>query len=164
MPQEPPQSAPGRPIPPWAARLTRILDDAVSIPGTHIGIGLDAIVGFFLPTLGDAATGLCSLALLVLGFQMRVPRVVLLRMVFNIALDTLVGSIPLLGDIFDLFWRSNRQNLELLQRCEQNPNRPATVTDYLVVGLGIALVVAAVALPLLLGIALFRFVWRQLSG
>jgi uncharacterized protein DUF4112 len=164
MPQEPPQSAPGGPIPPWAFTLARILDDAVSIPGTHIGIGLDAILGFFLPVLGDAATGLCSLALLVLGFQMRVPRVVLLRMVFNIALDTLVGSIPFLGDIFDLFWRSNRRNLQLLQRCEQNPGRPATLADYLVVGLGIALVVAAVALPVLLGIALFRFAWRQLSG
>jgi hypothetical protein len=164
MPQEPPQSAPRGPIPPWAVQLARILDDAVSIPGTHIGIGLDAILGFFLPTVGDAATGIASLALLVLGFQMRVPRVVLLRMVFNIALDTLLGSVPLLGDIFDLFWRSNRRNLELLQRCEQNPDRPATVVDYLVVGLGIALVVAAVALPLLLGIALFRFVWRQLSG
>jgi hypothetical protein len=164
MPQEPPQNAPRRPIPPWATRLTRILDDAVAIPGTHIGIGLDAIVGFFLPTIGDAATGLCSLALLVLGFQMRVPRVVLLRMVFNIALDTLLGSVPVLGDIFDLFWRSNRQNLVLLQRCEQHPDRPATLADYLVVGLGIALVVAAVVLPIVLGVALFRFVWRQLSG
>jgi hypothetical protein len=164
MPQEPPQSAPGRPIPPWAFALARILDDAVSIPGTHIGIGLDAILGFFLPTVGDAATGLCSLALLVLGFRMRVPRIVLLRMVFNIALDTLVGSIPLLGDVFDVFWRSNRRNLELLQRCEQNPDRPATVADYLVVGLGIALVLAAVVLPVLLGIALFRFAWRQLFG
>ena len=67
------------------------------------------------------------------GAALGVPRVVLLRMVFNIALDTLVGSIPLLGDIFDLFWRSNRQNLLLLQRCERHPDRPATITDYLVI-------------------------------
>ena len=165
MPSQPPQNAPAGAIPPWAVQLARILDDAVSIPGTRIGIGLDAILGFFLPTVGDAATGLCSLALLVLGFQMRVPRVVLLRMVFNIALDTLLGSIPLLGDVFDLFWRSNRKNLELLQRLRaRDPDRPATIADYLVVGLGIALVVAAVVLPILLSVALFRFVWRQLSG
>jgi hypothetical protein len=164
MPSEPPQNAPAGSIPAWAAQLARILDDAVSIPGTHIGIGLDAILGFFLPTIGDAATGIASLALLVLGFQMRVPRVVLLRMVFNIALDTLLGSVPLLGDVFDLFWRSNRRNLELLQRCERNPSRPATLADYFVVGLGVLLVVAAVVLPILLGVALFRFVWRQLSG
>ncbi len=164
MPPEPPQSAPPGPIPPWAIALARILDDAVSIPGTHIGIGLDAIVGFFLPTVGDAATGIASLALLVLGFQMRVPRVVLARMVFNIALDTLLGSVPLVGDLFDLFWRSNRRNLELLQRCDRNPGRPATLADYLVVGFGVALVVAAVVLPVLLGLALFRLVWRQVSG
>ncbi|HEX3853870.1 MAG TPA: DUF4112 domain-containing protein [Polyangiaceae bacterium] len=164
MPSQPPQNAPAGAIPPWAVQLARVLDDAVSIPGTRIGIGLDAILGFLLPTVGDAATGIASLALLVLGFQMRVPRVVLLRMVFNIALDTLLGSVPLLGDVFDLFWRSNRRNLELLQRCEQNPGRPAAFADYLVVGLGVLLVVAAVVLPILLGVALFHFVWRQLSG
>ena len=57
---------------------------------------------------------------------MRVPKVVLLRMVFNIVLDTLVGSIPLVGDAFDLFWRSNRSNLELLQRYDRNPDRHPT--------------------------------------
>ena len=164
MPSEPPQTTQTRTIPPWAVSLARLLDDAVLIPGTHVGIGLDAIVGFFLPTLGDAATGLCSLALLVLGFQMRVPRVVLLRMVFNIALDTLLGSVPLVGDVFDLFWRSNRKNLLLLQRYEQRPDRPASLGDYLIVALGILLVVLAVALPIVLGVALFRFVWRALAG
>src|ERR1700685_191797 len=137
MPQDPPQSAAPDRIPPWAVSLARILDDAFKVPGTNVGIGLDAILGFFLPTIGDAATGIASLALLVLGFQMRVPRVVLLRMVFNIALDTLLGSIPFLGDVFDLFWRSNRRNLELLQRCERHPGRPATLADYLVVSLGV---------------------------
>ena len=164
MPQDPPQSAAPDRVPPWAVSLARILDDAFRVPGTNLHIGLDAIVGFFLPTIGDAATGVCSLALLVLGFQMGVPRVVLLRMVFNIALDTLLGSVPLAGDVFDLFWRSNRRNLELLQRYDRDPTRRAGVTDYLIVGLGIALVVAAVVLPLLLGFALLRVLWRQISG
>src|SRR5882724_4932778 len=113
--------------PAWAITLVRLLDDAVFIPGTRIGVGLDAILGFLFPTIGDAATGLASLALLVLGFQMRVPKVVLVRMVFNILLDTLLGSIPLVGDAFDLFWRSNRRNLELIQRFDRNPNRHPTV-------------------------------------
>src|SRR3954468_13948330 len=110
MPQDPYESAAADHVPRWAVSLARVLDDAFTVPGTNLSIGLDAILGFFLPTLGDAATGLCSLSLLVLGFQMRLPRVVLLRMVFNIALDTLLGSIPVLGDVFDLFWRSNRRN------------------------------------------------------
>ena len=164
MPQEPPQSAPARSIPAWAVSLARVLDDAVAIPGTHVGIGLDAIIGFFLPTLGDAATGLCSLCLLLVGFQMRVPHVVLLRMVFNIALDTVLGSVPLFGDVFDLFWRSNRKNLQLLQRYDRSPGRSATLADYLVVALGVVLVIAAVVLPVVLGVAVLRFVWHQLSG
>jgi hypothetical protein len=158
----------GRPTdsetPAWAVTLVRLLDDAVFIPGTRIGVGLDAILGFLLPTIGDAATGLASLALLVLGFQMRVPKVVLLRMVFNILLDTLLGSIPLVGDAFDLFWRSNRRNLELIQRFDRNPNRQPSVADYLIVGLGVALVVAAVVLPIVVGFALLRWLWHALSG
>ncbi len=151
-------------LPPWAFALTRLLDDALMIPGTRIGIGLDAVLGFFLPTIGDATTGLASLALLVLGLRMRVPRVVLMRMVFNIALDALLGSIPLLGDVFDVFWRSNRRNLGLLQRYEQGPPRAATASDYLVVALGGVLIVAAVVLPLLLGFALLRSLWGYMSG
>ncbi|MEO8903423.1 MAG: DUF4112 domain-containing protein [Polyangiaceae bacterium] len=164
MPEAPLQSAARDRVPPWAVSLARILDDAFRVPGTRVAIGLDAILGFFLPTIGDAATGLCSLALLVLGFQMGMPRVVLLRMVFNIALDTLLGSVPILGDVFDLFWRSNRRNLELLERYDRDPERRPGLTDYLIVGLGIALVVAAVVLPLLLGFAVLRFLWRQISG
>jgi len=164
MPQDPLETAAPNRIPPWAFGLARILDDAFRVPGTNLGIGLDAILGFLLPTVGDAATGLCSLALLILGFQMGVPRVVLLRMVFNIALDTLLGSIPFLGDVFDLFWRSNRRNLELLQRYDSDPTRRPGMTDYLIVALGIALVVAAVVLPLLLGFAVLRFLWHHISG
>ncbi len=164
MPQDPTESDPGRRLPPWAVALTRVLDDGLSIPGTRLGIGLDSLLGFFLPTVGDATTGLASLALLVLGFRMRVPRVVLMRMVFNIGLDALLGSIPILGDVFDLFWRSNRRNLNLLRRYEHNPQRAPNASDYLVVALGVVLVLAAVVLPLVLGVALVRYSWHSLAG
>ena len=117
---------------------------------------------FLFPTLGDALTGLSSLALLFLAFQMRVPKVVVLRVVFNIAIDVLIGCIPLAGDAFDLFWRSNRRNLELLKVYEHDPLRKPDIGDYLIVGLGILLVVAAVVLPLILGMALLRLLWRHI--
>jgi Domain of unknown function (DUF4112) len=166
-----PHRADSRPVAPladkatpaWAFTLVRILDDALFIPGTRIGVGLDAILGFLLPGVGDALTGLASLSLLVLGFQRRVPKVVLLRMVFNILLDSLVGAIPVAGDAFDLFWRSNRKNLELLRRYDKNPKRAATTADYLVVGLGIAVAVAAIALPIALGFVLLRWLWHFAS-
>ena len=154
----------GSDTPAWALNLVRLLDDAVLIPGTRIGVGLDALLGFFFPAFGDAATGVASLALLLLGFQMRVPKVVLLRMLFNILLDALLGSIPIFGDAFDLFFRSNRRNLALIQRYDRNPERKPSIADYLLVALGVLLVVAAVVLPIVLGFAILRFLWHQVSG
>lgn len=149
------------PTPAWAEQLVRLLDDGLTIPGTRIGIGLDALLGFLLPTLGDALTGLGSLSLLVLAFQMRLPKVILLRVVFNIAIDVLIGCVPFVGDAFDLFWRSNRRNLQLLQRYSQDPTRRPDAGDYLLVGLGFALVAAAIVLPLILGAWLLRQFFRQ---
>ncbi|HTA90433.1 MAG TPA: DUF4112 domain-containing protein [Polyangiaceae bacterium] len=154
----------GPETPVWALTLVRLLDDALTIPGTRIGIGLDAILGFLFPGLGDAATGLASLSLVVLAFQMRVPKVVILRMVFNIALDTVLGAVPIAGDLFDLFWRSNRRNLQLIQRYDTNPDRHPSVTDYLVVGFGILLVVVAVTLPIVVGFAVLHWLWHAISG
>lgn len=154
---DPPYDSAGTPQ--WAKSLVRALDDAFVIPGTRIGVGLDAVLGFLFPTLGDAATGLGSLAILFLAVQLRVPKVVILRIVFNIALDALVGAIPFAGDAFDLFFRSNRRNLELLQGYERDPHRKPGVADYLIVALGIVFVVAAVALPLIVGVALLRWLF-----
>jgi Domain of unknown function (DUF4112) len=150
------------PVPAWAEQLVRLLDDGLTIPGTRIGIGLDALLGFLLPTLGDALTGLGSLSLLVLAFQMRLPKVVVLRVVFNIAVDVLIGCVPFVGDAFDLFWRSNRRNLELLRRYSRDPLRRPDAVDYLIVGLGFALVAAAIVLPLLLGAWLLSVIWRHI--
>ncbi len=147
--------------PAWAERLVRLLDDGLTIPGTRIGIGLDAVLGFFFPTLGDALTGMGSLSLLVLAFQMRLPKVILLRVIFNIAIDVVIGCVPFAGDAFDLFWRSNRRNLELLRRYSHDPLRRPDPGDYLIVGLGFALVAAAVILPLLLGAWLLQLFLRQ---
>jgi hypothetical protein len=68
-----------------------------------------------------------------------------------------------LGDAFDLFWRSNRKNLDLLRRYDRNPERAATAADYIVVGLGVLLVLAAIALPIALGFALLRWFWHALA-
>src|SRR6188768_2303034 len=148
--------------PAWAEQLVRLLDDGLTIPGTRVGIGLDAVLGFLFPTLGDALTGLGSLSLLVLAFQMRLPKVIVLRVVFNIAVDVVLGCVPFVGDAFDLFWRSNRRNLELLRRYSHDPLRRPDPVDYLIVGLGFALVAAAVIVPLLLGAWILRVIWRNI--
>jgi len=148
--------------PAWAHQLVRLLDDGVTIPGTRIGIGLDAVLGFFFPTVGDAVTGVGSLSLLLLAFRMRLPKVVVLRVVFNIAVDVLIGCVPFVGDAFDLFWRSNRRNLELLKRYSSDPLRRPDAVDYLIVALGFALVAAAIALPLIIGAWLLGLLWSHI--
>jgi len=162
-----PRSEAGRveiqqPTPAWAEQLVRVLDDGLTIPGTRIGVGLDALLGFLFPTLGDALTGLGSLSLLVLAFQMRLPKVIVLRMVFNIAVDVLIGCVPFVGDAFDLFWRSNRRNLELVRRYAHDPLRRPDALDYLIVGLGFTLAAAAVVLPLVLGALVLRLIFEKL--
>jgi hypothetical protein len=72
-------------------------------------------------------------------------------MVMNIAVDTLGGALPVVGDAFDLAWRSNRKNLEILQRYADDPQAEPTAGDKLLVGVGIALAILSVLVPLLVG-------------
>ncbi len=152
------------PIPPWAEQLVYWLDTAVRVPGTNITIGLDAVLGFLLPTAGDALTGLGALALFSLAVRHRVPKVVLAKMLLNVAIDTLLGSIPLLGDAFDVFWRSNKKNLELIQRYRAEPGAPAKPGDYVVVVLAGIVLLGLLILPFVVAAFVIGAVWRYASG
>lgn len=150
-----------KPLPNWAQSLTRLLDRAIRIPGTDIYIGLDPILGALLPELGDALTAVLSLGLLALAIRERVPKLVLLRMVVNIAIDALVGAIPLIGDVFDFAFKANEKNLALIERHRSDPLRPPGISDYLVATVVILLALAALALPIALGIALVRLLFDR---
>jgi hypothetical protein len=95
--------------------LARLLDAAFFVPGTRIGIGLDAVIGL-IPGGGDLITSLASLYILSVANRHRVPRITQLRMALNIVIDALVGSIPVVGDLFDVYWKANLKNVELLRR------------------------------------------------
>jgi Domain of unknown function (DUF4112) len=101
------------------ARLSRIrwlsylLDERFRIPGTRQRIGLDGLLGI-LPGIGDTVGALLSIYILFEAAQIGVPRSTLLRMIANIALDTVVGAIPVAGDIFDVAWKANKKNAALL--------------------------------------------------
>jgi hypothetical protein len=94
-------------------RLSRLLDDWLRIPGTRYRIGLDGLIGL-IPGLGDVIGTLLSAYILFEAIQLGAPTTLLLRMAGNIALETLVGAIPILGDIFDIAWKANRKNADLL--------------------------------------------------
>lgn len=148
-------------VPDWAKRLSVLLDSAIRIPGTDITIGLDPILGALLPELGDALTGVLSLTLLTVAFRERVPKVVMARMLLNIALDAILGAIPLLGDVFDFAFKANQKNLELLERHRGDPTRAATWGDRLVVATAVLVALAFALLPIVVGIALWRLVFSS---
>ena len=135
-------------LPAWAETLTRWLDDLVRIPGTKIGFGLDGLLGLLVPGAGDAVTGIGSLSLLLLALRRGVPSVVIGRMVLNIGIDALIGTVPVVGDIFDFGYKANRRNLELIRRHEADPLRKPSAGDYALVGLGFALAALSVLLPI----------------
>ena len=94
--------------------LARLLDDAVAVPGTHFRVGLDAALGL-IPVVGDAAGGLIGSYILLTAARLGVPRVVLARMLLNVAADSALGVVPLAGDVLDAAWRANRMNARLLE-------------------------------------------------
>jgi Domain of unknown function (DUF4112) len=93
--------------------LSYLLDERFRIPGTRYRIGLDGLLGV-LPGVGDTIGTLLSAYILFEAIQLGIPRATLLRMVGNIALDTLVGAIPVVGDVFDVAWKANKKNVALL--------------------------------------------------
>ncbi|MGL4882636.1 MAG: DUF4112 domain-containing protein [Waterburya sp.] len=96
-------------------RLSRLLDNAIPIPGTKFRFGLDPILGL-LPGGGDTLTGGLSAYIVIEAARMGLPREILWQMVVNIILDSLAGTIPVIGDLFDLGWKSNVRNIALLEK------------------------------------------------
>jgi hypothetical protein len=150
-------------IAPWAERLVTVLDDFIRIPGTNIKIGLDPILGL-IPGVGDIVTGTSSIALLMLALKERIPTVAIGRMVLNIGIDTAVGAIPLVGDAFDVVYRSNRQNLDIIKKYKDDPKAEPTAADKALVGLGIGLVALSVILPLTVGAAIGAWLATLFGG
>jgi hypothetical protein len=106
-------------IDPQLELLAYWMDTAFRVPGLGIRFGFDAIIGL-IPGLGDLITSLISLYILAAARRYGVPRATLMRMTFNIAVDTIAGSVPFLGDAFDVYWKANRMNVALLRRHVQS--------------------------------------------
>ena len=95
--------------------LATLLDTAFILPGTNIRFGFDAMIGL-IPGIGDAITTLMSLYIVREARALGAPRHLIARMLVNVALDGVIGAVPLVGDAFDVMWRANRRNMALLRR------------------------------------------------
>src|ERR1700752_133809 len=94
--------------------LATLMDTALVIPGTQVRFGLDAVIGL-VPGIGDVITTLISLFIVSEARALGAPPLVIARMIGNVALDGLVGAVPLAGDAFDVAFRANRRNMALLR-------------------------------------------------
>jgi hypothetical protein len=128
--------------------LSHILDDFIQIPGTPIRFGLDGIVGF-IPGVGDAIGGIASCIIIVAAWVRGVPSPVLARMVANVAIEVVVGSVPVMGDVFDIAWRANRRNYALLTGCKFEQRKHTRQSWFFLAGLCVFLM-ALVLVPTVL--------------
>ncbi len=147
-------------------QLSRWMDGLFRIPGTGWRFGLDAIVGL-VPGIGDTATTIVSLYILAAGVRYRVSKATLLRMGANIAIDYVLGAIPVVGDLFDAYWKSNQMNVELLRRRATVPAAEAhtgRVSDWLFVGVIALCLVALLAGSIALTFFLLSFAVQHLRA
>ena len=135
-----------------ARYLADLLDQRFTIPGTQIRIGLDPIIGL-IPGVGDVVANLTGSVILLIAAQYGLPKIVLLRMGLNIAVNAIIGGVPIFGDVFSIWFRSNARNAALLERYARGESRGASAGDWFFV---IALIVA---LLVVIAVLVFTFAW-----
>ena len=141
--------------------LAWLLDNSIRLPG-GFRIGLEAILGL-VPFLGDAAGVLLSGYIVRQAARLGAPPSLLARMVMNVAVEGVIGMVPLAGDIFDAAWKANQRNALLLGRYLENPRGVTRASRFLVGGL-LLLLLAFMALTVLVSALLTRWLWNALAG
>lgn len=141
--------------------LARMLDSAVRIPGTGILIGADSILGL-VPVVGDIAGAALSGYIVLASARLGAPGATLARMLINLGVDTVIGSVPVLGDMFDVGWRANMRNVELLDRHLGASERSRRANRWVVAGVVAGLLAFAVG-AVVIGVAVVRFLARIAS-
>lgn len=124
-------------------RLAWFLDSSIKVPGFNARFGLDGLIGL-IPGVGDALTALISSVVISEAARMGAPKVLLLKMAFNVLVDTIFGAIPLVGDLFDFAWKANQRNVKLLNHYLDSPREAETNSRLFVWVLGAGLLGVAV--------------------
>ena len=145
----------------WLDTTTKLLDNQFRIPGTEVRFGFDFIIGL-IPGVGDLVSLGISGMLVIMMARKGASCMVIVKMLWNILLDAVVGSIPVLGDLFDLSYRANRRNLALLKEHYQEGEHQGSATLVVIVVLlfVIGIIIAAIYL---IGWILSTF-WALISG
>ena len=142
--------------------LAYLLDNSIPIPGTKARVGVDALIGL-VPGIGDVAGTAMSAYIVMQGARMGAPASVVARMVMNVGVETVVGSIPFLGDLFDAGWKANARNIALLRGSVDRPGEVRRSSRAVVLGAGVALLLI-LALIGVVAYSILRATWNWLAA
>ncbi len=142
--------------------IARLFDQAFRVPGTSWRFGVDALLGF-VPGLGDIAGGIVAVYALRVARQLGAPASIQLRMLGNIAIDAIVGSVPFFGDLFDFAFKAQTRNLALLEQWRKIPARTARRSRLAVIFMPVAIFVVFAALTAV-GVFLLVQLYQWLSA
>ena len=143
----------------FARFLAELLDQRFTIPGTSIRIGLDPILGL-IPGIGDGLANIAGSAILLIATQYRLPKIVILRMGLNVALNAMIGTVPVFGDIFSIWFRSNVKNAQLLERYVSAEGQASTFGNWLFVSAIIIGIVLLLIGTFVAAVWLIKQVWN----
>ncbi|MBD2506554.1 MAG: DUF4112 domain-containing protein [Nostoc sp.] len=143
-------------------QLSRLLDNVITIPGTKIGFGLDPILGL-IPIGGDFLGVMFSSYIILEAARLGVSRATLGKMVVNVIVDGLVGTVPVLGDFFDFAWRANTNNIKLLEEYLKFPSEQKSADRLFIIALLVGLLLISIVL-VALPVILIRIFWNALTG
>lgn len=144
-------------------RLAWLLDRSVSV-GPNARFGLDPILGL-IPGLGDWIGAVLSLYVVYEGLRLGLPWSVLTRMLGNVAVETVLGAVPLAGDVFDFFWQANARNLQLVEEHYRPGQRPRSMRSVgTIVALIAVVMIGATIGAIMVAVWLLREFWQLISG
>ncbi len=137
--------------------LALVMDNFVRLPGTKFRFGLDPLLGL-VPGIGDTGSTIISAMALIAAARRGLPKILLARMSLNILVNEIIGIIPIAGDAFSFWFKSNARNYELL-KSHTGASRPSTTSDWIFV----ALVLAALVLILVVSLAVSFWLLSQIA-
>jgi|SRR6478735_1343589 len=144
----------------WVESIAYLMDNQFKIPGTNMRFGLDPIIGL-VPFLGDISTFAVSGALVLTMARHGASRAVVVRMVFNILLDLVIGSIPVLGAIFDFGYKANERNVKLLRDHYEVGKHKGTGNGF--IALVVIVLLLATGLVIFGMVKIFMWAWHYLG-
>ncbi len=150
----------------FVGRLSYWMDAVFEVPGIGVRFGLDALVGL-IPILGDVATTLISFTIIGLAGRLGLPRITIARMSLNVLIDMVIGSVPFVGDAFDVWWKANLRNARLLEQRLADPSfgsRRAKASDWLFVGLMLLVLAAVFVAIVALAVFVFAAIWQAAAN